>query len=102
MQPDAVRRARLLRSHYGQRVGWRTTCPEEFPVTVRSIDFNGHCPDDDGPSTAAEAELVADADDFLAFMADRGEPHRASIAAIRRRDRMVRDTLASLEGNDAA
>jgi hypothetical protein len=71
-------------------------------VSTRSIDFNGHCPDDDGSSTAAERGVVTDAEDFLAFMAGRGQAHRASIAAIRRRDAMVRDTLAEYEGNDAA
>ncbi|MCW2901808.1 MAG: hypothetical protein JWO67_4073 [Streptosporangiaceae bacterium] len=69
-------------------------------MTIRSVDWNGHCPDDDGPATAAEHQVVTDLEGYLRFTADRPDTSgifQASIRADRARDAMVRDTLATYE-----
>lgn len=47
---EGRRQRRLLASHAGQRLSWRLTDGEDHPVTVRTIDYNGHCPPDDRPA----------------------------------------------------
>jgi hypothetical protein len=37
MEPTWHREQRLLMSHHGQRVSWRTSYPEEFPVIIKRL-----------------------------------------------------------------
>jgi hypothetical protein len=91
MEPYGVRRARLLKAHIGQSA-WRTEYPEEFPVTLRNIDWNGHCPE---PEPEVDPLLAG----WMVFMAEseHAEPFRQIVRAERACRAMIRETIDAYE-----
>lgn len=38
---------------------------------MRAIDYNGYCPDDDGPATQYETDGIEWIEDYLRYLAER-------------------------------